>query len=1040
MLKILLLGPPQQWRDNLPLTLTRRKSRALLYYLAAHETPITREHLLSLLWPDLDRPSAQQSLRTLLHGLRKALGPAIQTNDDTIALTPDVDRDTHNFATYLTTPTTSMQQLTTTLERYRGDFLDGFLLPDSESFEDWMMNERERYRQITLRGLVTRAQRYESEQQYHAALDTLTRATNFDPLQEDIQRACMRMHYLAGDRAGAIRRYEHLRKLLDTELGVPPMTETRALYDAIVTDTLDRRANAQSQSTDLPRHSTATRTPELPPRTPRHTPAAINTGHPLPFVGRTDELRRLQDLTDVHQLVLIEGEPGIGKTRLISEYISTTDALTLFGSARELERNLPYQPIIEALRSLLAHPDWANLAADLALPPIWAAELGRLLPELLTIAPESPTTLRAADESRLWEGLNQFLHTLAARRPIIVVLDDVHWADTATLALLGYLVRQSTTAPITFFVTAHTIPARSSLAALIQTLTRDSRLARLRLARLTSTDTTTLARHISPTYQYPLADWLTRTAEGNPYIIVELLRYARDHALLQPDGALNLTALATSPIVPQSVYSLILARVQRLTDAARRLLDAAVAAGREFEFEVVLRAAALSEETAIDAIDELCIAGLISPLDGWHYTFDHSLTMEVAYREVGQPRHRQLHRRIAEALEHIHRHDLDAVAGLLTSHFSEGGIPDRAALYALRAARRATSLAAWQEAIAFYEQALAAADGTHRMTILMELGNAYLQASAFAQASDALRAALSLAMTHENPIAIETTQLALARAFLPQGRYAETLTLVKDIHARATHPALLIQTELLWGTALSLEGADLIGAAEHLNRAAALCDTHTDPANIAQIHFELGSVAAQQGQIPQALARYHAALEIAQANDNESTQNWQILANNNLAYHLHLLNDTSAATYAQTGMRLARERGALALLPYLLSTLGEIALAHGDLDTAEAHFTEGFSLAEQRSNQERIAGLTANLGLIAHQRGHITLAIHRLSTALARADALGTHHLAAQIRLWLIPLLPTPEARMRLAEARNIAESGGRQRLLADITRLENTL
>jgi uncharacterized protein YciW len=128
----------------------------------------------------------------------------------------------------------------------------------------------------------------------------------------------------------------------------------------------------------------------------------------------------------------------------------------------------------------------------------------------------------------------------------------------------------------------------------------------------------------------------------------------------------------------------------------------------------------------------------------------------------------------------------------------------------------------------------------------------------------------------------------------------------------------------------------------------------------------------------------------------------------------------------------------LSFEPYLLSTLGEIALADGDLDSAEAYFNQGLDLAERLPIPERVAGLTANLALVSIKRGQTALAIHRLSTALARADALGTRHLAAQIRIWLAPLLPPAETRATLAEARALAESGNRTRLLEQINRLES--
>ncbi|RPI78179.1 MAG: hypothetical protein EHM41_26115 [Chloroflexi bacterium] len=163
-----------------------------------------------------------------------------------------------------------------------------------------------------------------------------------------------------------------------------------------------------------------------------------------------------------------------------------------------------------------------------------------------------------------------------------------------------------------------------------------------------------------------------------------------------------------------------------------------------------------------------------------------------------------------------------------------------------------------------------------------------------------------------------------------------------------------------------------------------------------------------------------------------------LLAYNNLAYHLLLIKDESAEEYALTGLRLAREQGILPVQTYLLSTLGEIALARGHLDAAENYFKEGLALAERIAMPERIAGFTANLGLLASQRGKMDTAIHRLSTAMKASDDLGTRHLSAQIRIWLAPLLAEEEGKALLAEARAIAEAGGRKRLLEEISRLSN--
>jgi len=521
------------------------------------------------------------------------------------------------------------------------------------------------------------------------------------------------------------------------------------------------------------------------------------------------------------------------------------------------------------------------------------------------------------------------------------------------------------------------------------------------------------------------------------------VRLARAEGILTPEGAVDAHALSTTPVVPQTVYSLIEARLARLSDAARRVLDAAVAAGREFEFELVARAAGLSEGAALDALDELRAARLLEQLPDGRLRFDHTLTMEVAYREVGEPRHRALHRRLAEALEALHRDRLDDVAGLIASHFAEGGAPERAASFAMRAGRRAASVAAWSEAVAFYEQGLAGATPEQRPAALMALGNALFLGGEAARATERYREALRLA---NGPAEVRTLRLNLARALIPQGRFAEVIDLVRNLEPST--PDERWTALFIWGTARSIEGADLAEASLRLREAERIIveQAAPDQTALAQVRFELGSVAAQQGDLPRAVAYYHEALSVADcagqsATELESALTWRILARNNLAYHLLLLGDLpSAARYAAEGARLAEQWGAIGLQPYLHSTSGEIALALDDLDGAEAQFSAGLALAERLALPERVAGLTANLGLLALRRGQTGVAVQRLSTALSQADALGTRHLAAQVRLWLAPLLPPAEAHAALAEARAIAESGSRRRLLAELAQVEARL
>ncbi|MDW8213185.1 MAG: AAA family ATPase [Roseiflexaceae bacterium] len=1030
MLTILLLGPPQILSDGIPVTVPRRRARALVYYLAAQEKPVHRERLIDLFWSDHDPAAARQLLRTTLHSVRRLLGPIIEGNDD-LAIASDVDVDYRALINAVTSPSVDDATLAAAVERYQGDLLEGFTLPDAPLFTDWLEAECERARLLAVRGYTRLARAAEMRGDLAAALTSLDRALMFDPLQEDLQREAIRLHYLAGDRVGAIRRYERLRDLLDAELGVPPMRETRELYDAIVTDRLTDDALKHPRSVAVERRAPSVAS-ENGSTAMRNMLRAT-----LPFIGRTAEMEVIES-AGAGRLTLIEGETGIGKTRLALEALDRHAArggLTLIATARELEQGLPYQPWIGMLRDLLARPDWRTLRAQFDLDPLWFSEAARLLPEL---APGSAAVAQA-DEARLWEGVARLLIALACQKPLMLLFDDLQWADASSLSLLGYVVRRTEDAPLRLVATVRTTDHQAPLRVLLNTLIREGRLERVLLRRLSVAETEALARALSPHDTQRMAAWLYRNTEGNPFVIAELVRHARAAGLLSVDGRLS-PALPDEPVVPVSVYSLIQARLARLSEEARRVLDTAVAVGRVFSFDVVARASALSEAAALDALDELRAARLIEPLPDGRFQFDHSLTMEVAQREIGEPRRRALHRRVAEALEALNRDRLDDVAGLVAWHFAEGGVPERAAAYATRAGRRAAKVAAWTEAIAFYEQALAGAASGQRFDALMNLGEALMMGGRAAQAAERFRESLALART---PAEARRARLSLARALTPQGRYAEMIEAVREVE-REGDLNERIAALFLWGTALSLEGSDLVGAALRLREAARLilAQPTPDPVALAQVRFELGGVAAQQGDLITAIACYREALAAADSvADRPEAITWRILARNNLAYHLHLSgNLAEAERWLDEGLRLVNEYGAPGLQPYLLSTRGEIALARGDLETAESSFVAGLTLAERLDVPERVAGITANLGLLASRRGRTTLAIHHLSTAMARADALGTRHLAAQIRVWLAPLLPPDEARTVLAQARAIAESGGRRRLLADIDRAEKML
>ncbi len=389
----------------------------------------------------------------MLSDLRKSLGAAILIEDENLALAADTVVDVRLFESALVSVPADMQAVRTALSFYRGDFLNDFALANSSGFDDWAATERERYRHLAVKGLTTISQYEEAQQDYTAALDALLRALIFDPLQEDLQRTCMRLQYVTGDRVGATRRYDTLYKLLDAEIGVPPMAETRALYDAILNDTLKGAIPAPAKL---------------------YAPQPVKIASTaLPFTGRVTELEILRHAAVPGKLIMIEGEPGIGKTRLAGEFLvrfqqARADPdlpMILRGRAYELEQGLPYQPIIDALRNLLNYPQWPLLRVRI--PPAWVAEITRLVPELAAV-PGSQLGASPTEEARLWEAICQTLMTLASEREVILFLDDLHWADASSLALLGYLVRRCNS--LVILTTARTTAPQTRLVPLLQAL------------------------------------------------------------------------------------------------------------------------------------------------------------------------------------------------------------------------------------------------------------------------------------------------------------------------------------------------------------------------------------------------------------------------------------------------------------------------------------------------------------------------------------------------------------------------------------------
>jgi class 3 adenylate cyclase len=438
-------------------------------------------------------------------------------------------------------------------------------------------------------------------------------------------------------------------------------------------------------------------------------PAVLGVGGSS-FVGRKQARAELQRhwslaLDGERQVVFLSGEPGIGKTRLAAEFVQVAHeagAAVLAGRCYE-EMLVPYQPFAEALRHYVTACPMAELTVQLA-PR--RHELAVLVPELEERTAPPPRDDGATQERvRLFEVIATLLADMAIVRPTILVLDDLHWADDASLLLLRYVVRATPRARLMVLGTYRKteLEPGGDLAAALAELRRARAAHELELTGLAASEVAELIATQSE--EETGARFARRVAErtdGNPFFIEELLRYVDADERLEPDEL----------DIPASVKDLLARRLARLGEDARRALTVAAVAGREFEAVVVQRVMELSEEQLLDLLEAAVRQQVLVEETGvvGRFRFSHPLIRETIYEEISQTRRGLLHRRLAEALEGLHASRLSDYAGALAYHYRAAGDPEKAYGYHQEAAAAAERATAYETAFEHLSGAIAAGE------------------------------------------------------------------------------------------------------------------------------------------------------------------------------------------------------------------------------------------------------------------------------------------------------------------------------------------
>lgn len=728
--------------------LESRKVEALGAYLVANRRrSFAREHLASLLWPERSDTSARRNLRQALYNLRSTLArdgvDRFVVDGRSVRFEPHaedwIDLDPFERALLPEAGDTAAdsRELAAAVRLYRGEFLAGLAIPGLE-LEEWLLGEQERYRDAVLRALRDLVEHSLTTGDHELGIRYARRLVRIDPLSEEAHRKLIRLYALTGRRGRALAQYEELADLLARELDVEPLQETDALVRAI--------REGEAPTTDLPA-------------------APEPTGPVLPLVGRNEALEAFESpwrqvVKGRGRLTLLEGAEGVGKTRLVKTFLhraaTGSGATVLQGAWFELEPPVPYRGLRQALNALLDHELDAldrlfaeSSAEDLArlsrLVPRFGATEGGLPhpPAAGWTPPTGPPEPVAGDE--LAASLARTLASIARPAteadappaPVILLLEDLHWADGASLDLLAHFAAKIDDLPI--WILATTRPGSEAVRLLADLPQADTialgPLALEALRRLA-------AELVAPAEVDDLAELLAARTGGNALMASMLVNLLWDRGVLEPveDGGWHLRVRGTDLWEPEvagggdadgeTVDEIVARRLSLLPPSARRLLTLAAVAGPRFEPEL------LGE---IEGEEEIVIeASLRTLLERWlvrlslgywadsrrdrdmvlwtggarlgTFEFAHGAVRRAVYRMLGPERRRALHRKVAEALEAApgspDEPPYQVPPEVVAHHHLEGGAPERAAPLLLEAAERAELLDARAEAV--YARDLAA--------------------------------------------------------------------------------------------------------------------------------------------------------------------------------------------------------------------------------------------------------------------------------------------------------------------------------------------
>ena len=554
----------------------------------------------------------------------------------------------------------------------------------------------------------------------------------------------------------------------------------------------------------------------------------------VPFVGRANELGLLVGLlarltSGSGHVVLLEGEPGIGKSRLMRElahYSAARGLCTLATRCYEIERAMPYQPVIDLVSKAL---DLASKETLQKLPPVSLAEIAALVPAVAerVAVPSLSSDFPEARRARLFRAVVELFEALALGRQLVVMIDDLQWADDASAQFVHYLARRAATRPWLLACAYRDEDlTQERLASLVESVLRETHARHVPLARLQPADTEALLDRLDhPALKLPgLAARLHRETDGNAFFLTSML-----HALTEGESAA--TPAGELPL-PDALRASVRARIGHVPSQARPALDVAAVLGRHFDFETLAAVSRQPEDALLQALEALVKRRLLreEPEDGF-YDFSHDKVREVVYREIGGARRVTLHRAVAQALEGRGQDEPTVRDARLAEHYERGHVWKKALQYQVLAAERSQKLFAMRDALHWLDRAVALAEAH----------------------PDSIEDLVTL---------YERRGVARAQAGQTEGAVSDIRRVIDDARARGDRDKArdaLIQLGMAYRRADDYEQAT-----QCLTQALAESRAMNDERSAADTLYHLGTVAWSESRNREAIAFHQEAVEICE--------------------------------------------------------------------------------------------------------------------------------------------------------------------------------